>query len=201
MQDQAERLLEIITGRDFGALETVLAPDVHLRALLPDGLTEVRGSAAIATSFSHWFGTLEAFDVLEATTETIGDRAALRYRFRVRRPDEVETVITQQLILIGTNDSAETIHLVCSGFRPAHPMSPAETHDFDAGDLGCGDGLTAAFKQEIKGISVGDLLRVHTIDPSAKEDLPSLARLMGHAVQSIEAHAGGGFVITVERNR
>ena len=75
------------------------------------------------------------------------------------------------------------------------------THEFDAGTLGCGDGLAAVFKDRIGRMSVGDLLRVRTTDPSAKEDLPSLARLMGHAIRDVEARPDGSLTITVERRR
>jgi TusA-related sulfurtransferase len=75
------------------------------------------------------------------------------------------------------------------------------THEFDAGTLGCGDGLAAAFKNRIGQVEVGDLLRVHTTDPSAKEDLPSLARLMGHTVLDVEPRADGSLTVTVERRR
>ena len=75
------------------------------------------------------------------------------------------------------------------------------THEFDAGTLGCGDGLAAAFKNRIGQVEVGDLLRVRTTDPSAKEDLPSLARLMGHMVLEVEPGSDGSLTITVERRR
>jgi TusA-related sulfurtransferase len=75
------------------------------------------------------------------------------------------------------------------------------THEFDAGTLGCGDGLAGAFKDRIGQLDVGEQLRVRTADPSAKEDLPSLARLMGHVVQTVEANPDGSLTITVERGR
>ena len=75
------------------------------------------------------------------------------------------------------------------------------THEFDAGTLGCGDGLAAAFKDRIGQVEVGDLLRVRTTDPSAKEDLPSLARLMGHAVLDVEPRSDGSLTVTIERRR
>ena len=75
------------------------------------------------------------------------------------------------------------------------------TFDFDAGTLGCGDGLAAAFKERIGRVGVGDVLRVRTTDPSAKEDLPSLARLMGHTIRSMEGGPDGSLTITVERRR
>jgi TusA-related sulfurtransferase len=75
------------------------------------------------------------------------------------------------------------------------------THEFDAGTLGCGDGLATTFRDRIGRIAVGDVLRVRTADPSAKEDLPSLARLMGHAVRAVDARPDGSMTITVERRR
>ena len=75
------------------------------------------------------------------------------------------------------------------------------TYEFDAGSLGCGDGLAVAFRDRIGQIDVGDLLRVRTIDPSAKEDLPSLARLMGHTIRFLDAQPDGSLSITVEKRR
>lgn len=75
------------------------------------------------------------------------------------------------------------------------------TQEFDAGTLGCGDGLARAFRDRIGQVGVGDQLRVRTADPSAKEDLPSLARLMGHVVHTVEAQHDGSLTITVERGR
>lgn len=75
------------------------------------------------------------------------------------------------------------------------------THDFDAGTLGCGDGLAAQFRDRIVQVGVGEVLRVRTADPSAKGDLPSLARLMGHAVQAVDAQHDGSVTITIERRR
>jgi TusA-related sulfurtransferase len=196
-----ERMLEAITTRDFSAFESVLGPASQLRALLPSGLVEETGPAGVASRFNQWFGSLEAFEVLEAKADTTGDRSTLQYRFRTRWSGEEETTISQHVILFGTNGTVDAMHLVCTGFRPLQESSAATAHEYDAGTLGCGDGLAQAFKQQIKEVGVGDLLRVHTVDPSAKADLPSLARLMGHKVHSVEAHSDGGLTITVERGK
>jgi TusA-related sulfurtransferase len=50
-------------------------------------------------------------------------------------------------------------------------------------------------------IPVGHVLEVVTGDASAREDLPSMARLLGHQVQSIETGADGKVRIRVERAR
>jgi TusA-related sulfurtransferase len=74
-------------------------------------------------------------------------------------------------------------------------------HRFDAGTLGCADGLAQEFRRRVLAIPVGDLLLVQTSDPAAKEDLPPLARMMGHTVRSVEPSEDGRLLITVERGR
>jgi TusA-related sulfurtransferase len=70
----------------------------------------------------------------------------------------------------------------------------------DAGDLGCGEGLAAWFRTQLRDTPPGDTLRAVVRDPAAREELPALARLMGHTVTSIEA-GESCFVITVEKTR
>jgi len=74
-------------------------------------------------------------------------------------------------------------------------------HGFDAGTLSCADGLAQEFRRRILAIAQGDVLVVTARDPAAKEDLPPLARMMGHEVRSIEASDEGRFLMTVERGR
>ena len=71
----------------------------------------------------------------------------------------------------------------------------ADTHHFDAGNLSCGDGFAAEFRRQIERIPVGDVLVTTVRDPSAKTDLPALARLMGHQVTGVEEHADGALVL------
>jgi len=80
-------------------------------------------------------------------------------------------------------------------------QEPGRVHTFDAGGLSCATGLAEEFRRQISGIPLGDELSVTTRDPSAKEDLPPLARMMGHTVRSIETSRDGSLVIDVERGR
>jgi TusA-related sulfurtransferase len=75
------------------------------------------------------------------------------------------------------------------------------THRFDAGRLSCADGLAQEFRRRMLAISQGDVLVVTARDPAAKEDLPPLARMMGHEVRSIETPGDGRLLMTVERGR
>ena len=69
----------------------------------------------------------------------------------------------------------------------------------DAGWQGCGDGLPRDFRALMGRVAIGERAEVIVRDPSAKADLPSLVRLMGHSVVSEESFADGRLVITVER--
>ena len=57
--------------------------------------------------------------------------------------------------------------------------------------MGCADGLAQEFRRRIANVPLGGSLEVVVSDPAAKEDLPSLARLLGQRVTSTEAHDDG----------
>ena len=102
---------------------------------------------------------------------------------------------------VDTDGLVYAIDLLCSGFRSIAVREPGRVHRFDAGDLGCADGLAGEFRRRIQQIPVGEVLVVSTHDPAAKEDLPPLARMMSHTVRSIEAPGDGRLLMTVERGR
>jgi TusA-related sulfurtransferase len=84
---------------------------------------------------------------------------------------------------------------------PGPTQTAGTLSSFDAGSMGCADGLPMEFKRRIQSVAVGERLEVVVHDPSAKEDLPSLARLMGHRIRSIDEREDGGLAIVVERGR
>lgn len=73
-------------------------------------------------------------------------------------------------------------------------------HQLDFGEMGCGDGLAAHVRRHLSAVGIGDRLRIVTHDPSAREELPALARLLGQRVISIEP-TGDATTITLERTR
>ena len=92
--------------------------------------------------------------------------------------------------------------------RPsATPSSPGAADaaesvpHFDAEDRGCGDGLAAELRRRIEGVEVGEQLRVTVRDASAKVDIPSVARLLGHRVVSEEPLTDGRLVMLLERGK
>ena len=98
-------------------------------------------------------------------------------------------------------DRAGLPRSTCS-VRVFFPIStPAQPNVFDAGAMGCGDGLAQEFRSRLDDIGVGESLTVIVSDPAAKEDLPSLVRMMGQTVASCEPAPGNRLAITVEKCR
>jgi TusA-related sulfurtransferase len=72
---------------------------------------------------------------------------------------------------------------------------------YDAGDTGCGEGLHMEFRRRVQALEVGELIEVIMRDPSAKEDLPPLVRMMGHRIRSADELGDGRLKLIVERAR
>jgi TusA-related sulfurtransferase len=95
----------------------------------------------------------------------------------------------------------EQIDLLCSGFQIDPGVTKSTTEVFEAGAMGCADGLAQEFRRRMANVPMGGSLEVVVSDPAAKEDLPSLARLLGQRITSTEAHDDGRLTITVERQK
>ena len=72
---------------------------------------------------------------------------------------------------------------------------------YDAGSMGCGEGLPMEFRRRVHSVEVGEVIEIVLRDPSAKDDLPSLARMMGHRIRSMRDRDDGALVVLVERAR
>jgi TusA-related sulfurtransferase len=123
------------------------------------------------------------------------------YRFRLHDADGWQAIEQHLMLDVNADGRIEAIDLLCSGFRSLAVCETGNVHRFDAGNLGCADGLAGEFRRQMEEIPVGHLLVVSTSDPAAKEDLPPLARMMGHVVRSIEASGDGRLLVSVERGR
>lgn len=199
----ARTWLDLLTAGDFDGAATLFDPDIEMRALLPDGPQTYNGREEVTNKFRRWFGTGDEVETTHAETKTVEDRIELSYGFRILNAVEGtkpgwHSIEQRAFSDIGT--SIERIDVVCSGFRPIIVASD-RLHRFDAGDMGCGDGLPREFRRWVRSIAIGDVMEVVTKDPAAKEDLPSLARLMGNTVRSIEALEDGRLLISVERGK
>lgn len=64
-------------------------------------------------------------------------------------------------------------------------MRTTPNHRYDAGELGCGTGLSKAFRERLEKVRPGETLEVVASDPAARVELPALAELLGHAVEEV----------------
>src|SRR6266576_2616136 len=181
----SHKFLELLAARDFERLVASLASDAHARFLLPHGLEEYDGRDAIVARIRSWFGSASVFDLAASTEDEVGMRHRISWRFNVVR-DGSRQVIEQVVYLDLSPQGIERIDLLCSGFL-AEP--------------GIAVGLAQEFRRQIAKLSIGGTLEVVVSDPAAKEDLPSLARLLGQRITSTEAHDDGRLTITVERQK
>ena len=202
-QRVARRFVEAVMSNDRDAAVWMLAPEVQFRHLIPRGPREIWGADETVDVFLGWFDARE-LEVQSLLVEPIADRTSVRYRVRLRENGGWEVVAQQQFLDMDETGRIAAIDLLCSGFRPdalADAKTGPGTHRFDAGTMGCADGLAQEFRRRILAIPPGDILEVETTDPAAKEDLPPLARMMGHTVRSTESTGDGRLLITVERGR
>jgi TusA-related sulfurtransferase len=197
----SQTFLELLAARDFERLTATLASDAHARFLLPHGLEEYAGRDAVIGRIKSWFGSASVFDLTSSTEETVGLRHRLSWRFSVVRDGSSPEVIEQLVYLDLGPHGIERIDLLCSGFQMEPDVATGPKQVFEAGAMGCADGLAQEFRRRITNLPIGESLEVVVSDPAAKEDLPSLARLLGQRVTSTEAHDDGRLTITVERQK
>jgi TusA-related sulfurtransferase len=199
----ARLFVEALAARDYKAIFGALARDVRFRFLIPPGPGEVGGAADVAAKYFDWFGEADALQVEAVLVDPLPDRLSARYRFLLHKEEGWKVIEQQTYLDVDEQGRIAAIDLVCSGFRPVDDEedSVTGTHRFDAGTLSCADGLAQEFRRRILAIPLGDVLVVTACDPAAKEDLPPLARMMGHEVRSIETPDDGRLLITVERRR
>jgi TusA-related sulfurtransferase len=196
-----EAFVDALARRDLEGLGALVADDVRFRLLLPAGAQGHVGGENTLARFVGWFWEADELRLVASRVQPIAGRLALSYRFHLR-DDEGWQAIEQHVVGdVDGQGRLETLDLLCSGFLPLGAGDQGAVHRFDAGDLGCAGGLAAAFRGRIREIPLGDVLVVTARDPAAKQDLPPLARLMGHVVRSVETSADGRLVIAVERGR
>ena len=195
-----ERFLELLASRDFEGLAAIVAPQARARFLLPHGLEEHEGRDAVVGRIQSWFASASVFALISSSADTVGDRHRLSWRFEVVRDGTRREVIEQLAFLDLGPDAIQQLDLLCSGFQ-ADSRSAAEgsDHRFDAGTLGCADGLAQEFRRRLGEVPVGESISVLVRDPAAKEDLPALARMLGQSVTAVEAYGDGRLEIKVER--
>jgi TusA-related sulfurtransferase len=197
----SQKFFELLAARDFGRLTDTLAIDARARFLLPHGLEEYAGRDAIVARIKSWFGSASTFELTSSSEDAVGLRHRLIWRFNVVRAGGSREVIEQLVYMDLGPGAIERIDLLCSGFQIEPGVAKSTTQVFEAGAMGCADGLAQEFRRRMANVPIGGSLEVVVSDPAAKEDLPSLARLLGQRITSTEAHDDGRLTITVERQK
>ena len=109
-------LATAIADRTLDRLGSHLADDVVLRALVPGGLVEEHGRDAVLDRYDRWFGTYDTVDLLECSSDVVGDCLVVHYKLRFD-PDGDRRVLTQTVICRVGQDGVRRMDLVCTGFR------------------------------------------------------------------------------------
>src|ERR1700746_1684243 len=84
----AQRFLDALAAADWAGIESLLAPDVQMRALLPSALREWQGRKAVVERFKFWWAPLEDLQLLDSGLEPAGDQVRVRYRLAGDDPDD-----------------------------------------------------------------------------------------------------------------
>ncbi len=193
--------VDALAARDTDRLRALVAVDVQLRALVPSGFRESVGAEAVLARMQSWFAEPERLDVLTKEVLHVADRLRVHYRFGERYGEGDSEIIEQDAYCEVANGRIVALDLLCSGHLPIPQEAPTGIHRFDAGELGCGSGLPQEFRHQISVLPVGAILETTARDAAAKEDLPALARLLGHEVLSVTTSPEGETVVTVRRGR
>lgn len=200
-REAAAAFLNALAAREFTKAQSLLAADIQFRMLVPGRFMTDQGAHATIRRFSGWFAGADQFQMQASSAQEIEGRAVVTYRLRLHDTRGWRLLEQHLMLDVGTDGRVEAIDLLCSGFLPSTVDEPDHVHPYDAGNLGCADGLSREFREQIQHIPIGDVLLISTRDPAAKEDLPSMARLMGHVVHSIKAPGDGRLLVSVERGR
>src|SRR3981081_1187032 len=145
----SQKFLKLLAARDFEGLAATLASDAHARFLLPHGLEEYAGRDAIVGRIKSWFGSASVFDLTSSSEETVGSRHRLSWRFSVVRDGGPREVIEQLVYLNVAAQGSEGFDLFCSGFQMEPGLAAGSMQVFEAGDMGCSDGLAQEFRRRI----------------------------------------------------
>jgi len=117
----AGSFLDGLLTQDFAHLAASLAPDVHLRTLLPGGFREWSGAAAVADRFARWFGDTVRFEPIEHAVGQVGGRPQLRWRLRLQADRLGHGWFVVDQIAYADTDAHNRIarlDLLCSGYLP-----------------------------------------------------------------------------------
>lgn len=86
-----------------------------------------------------------------------------------------------------------------AGYIGTSPGRVAARAEFDGGDMDCGSGLLLAITVAMRRVDAGEVLLLHTREPSVLADLPSWARLAGHDLLEVTGDGAGPWRLWIRR--
>jgi hypothetical protein len=120
---QGAALIDALRRRDLDDVRDLLAPNIHVRGLLPGQTTEADDRDAALAMFAEGFvnEAMERLDVV--ATDRIGDREFVAYRGQWSMPGHGTNVFEQHAFYDTDSDGRISwMHLVCSGNHPVSPV-------------------------------------------------------------------------------
>jgi TusA-related sulfurtransferase len=195
--------VEAVVAGDFDRLETLFAPDVRFRAIIPGEYVESSTATGAREVVQDWFGDTDQRELIGSTVEMVGDRLALGYRLELTETGGRRIIVEQHVAATIDGARIRDLALVCSGFRPRTPddVSPSFTPaaHLDATGLSCAT-LTPTIRSALIGLDFGAVLEIITDDPEAEEGLRSWTRLTGNELVVAEAGPGSARRFAIRRS-
>jgi TusA-related sulfurtransferase len=212
--------VDAIVAGDFDRLETLLAPDVRFRAIIPHEYQEAPTAAGARAFVEDWFSGTDPRELLGSTVDLVGDRLIVGYRLSLTKAGE-RRIVEQHVAAAVDGAMFRDVAVICSGFRPfatdpdsavgmvgADPSSGNDRHAgapaftpaarLDATGLSCAT-LTPTIRSAVLGIDFGAVLEIVTDDPEAEEGLRSWTRLTGNELVAAEAGPGSARRFSIRR--
>src|SRR5436190_24273110 len=109
--------IEALAAQDFEKLQSLLAPDVRFRALIPPGQREDATAADVAARVGGWFGDADPLELVDSEVGRFAGRLHMSYRFDAFEEGRWHAV-EQQAYFDVQEGRITAMDLLCSGFRP-----------------------------------------------------------------------------------
>ena len=116
----AKQLERAVSTQNEDALAECFSPDVEFRALVPPGLRERTGAREAASLFSQWLGDSTDLQLVDSSSQEVGDRVHISYRLAGVEEGE-EYQVEHHLFCTFENGKIKRADLLCSGFQPRTP--------------------------------------------------------------------------------
>ncbi len=222
--------VDAIVAADFDRFQTLLAPDVRFRAIIPDEYQEASTAADARELVEDWFGETDHRELLGSTVDRVGDRLTMGYRLGLTEAGE-RRIVEQHVAATVDGAWFRDLALVCTGFRPlaadsdgavgtlgavetlgtlGADASPGDAHSADTPEIRPAARLdatglscatlTPTIRSAVLGLDFGAVLEILTDDPDAEEGLRSWTRLTGNELVAAEAGPGSARRFEIRRS-